>query len=112
GQLRSATGADKAGLEQHMSVLDQRIAQLESDIALTGQQLASAPSSFAATEVSTSFMDNLARQIAPLTGVFTVFVLAPLAWAYARRILRRPNALTLPPGWPETVQRPGRTDTA
>ena len=39
--LRTATGADRAGLEQRLGVLDTRIARLESDIDQNGAQLAS-----------------------------------------------------------------------
>src|SRR4051812_34609568 len=38
-QLQTASGADRAGLEQRLGVLDARIARLESSIDETGQQL-------------------------------------------------------------------------
>src|SRR6478735_4957323 len=41
--LRSATGADKAGLEQRLGVLDARIARLETEIDENGKLLASLP---------------------------------------------------------------------
>src|SRR5919112_5575909 len=40
-QLRRADGANKAGLESRLTVLDQRIVRLEAEIDQTGQQLAS-----------------------------------------------------------------------
>ena len=89
-QLQTATGADKAGLEQRMAVLDQRIARLESDIDETGQQLASAPVALVSRqsnnpEVWGPFSDNAS----PLLIVFTIFVLCPLALAWARAIWKR-----------------------
>lgn len=43
-QIRSAPdGPARTGLEEHLKVLDQRILQLESQLATTGQQLAGAP---------------------------------------------------------------------
>jgi len=43
-QIRSAPdGVARTGLEDHVRVLDQRIVQLESDLATTGRQLAGAP---------------------------------------------------------------------
>src|SRR5512140_1888048 len=47
--LRTATGADRAGLEQRLTVLDARIARLESDIDENGKQLASLPAARVAT---------------------------------------------------------------
>ncbi|HET7188628.1 MAG TPA: hypothetical protein VFI52_10750, partial [Gemmatimonadaceae bacterium] len=40
--VKNATGADKAGLEQRIGVLDARLARLENDIDETGKLLASA----------------------------------------------------------------------
>lgn len=42
-EINSASGASKEGLEARLRILDQRIVQLESDIAATGQLLTSAP---------------------------------------------------------------------
>jgi septal ring factor EnvC (AmiA/AmiB activator) len=52
-ELKSlAEGPVRAGLEQRMAVLDQRILQLEADIAETGRQLTSAPAGLLATTES------------------------------------------------------------
>jgi hypothetical protein len=42
-QLVGKQGADRAGLEARIGVLDKRMVQLESDIAETGRQLTAAP---------------------------------------------------------------------
>src|SRR5437763_15439213 len=50
-RLRNTTeGADRAGVDPRIQFLDRRILQLESDIAVTGQQLTSAPATLLATE--------------------------------------------------------------
>ena len=52
---RDATGADKAGLEQRIGVLDARLARLESDIDETGKLLSSAPAALVSTRGSPDF---------------------------------------------------------
>ena len=46
---RTASDAAKPGLQQRLQVLDQRILQLEGDLARTGQQLAAAPADLVAS---------------------------------------------------------------
>jgi hypothetical protein len=92
---RNATGADKTGLEQRLGVLDGRMAGLESDIADVGHQLASAPAALVASQqdpwvgwgpnTRNRFGDNLA----PLAGLFTIFVLSPIAISIARSVWKR-----------------------
>lgn len=105
-QLRSATGADKLGLEQRMSVLDVRIARLESDIDQTGQQLASAPVALIAQRQddggfggNPTSNNRLMSNLVPILIVFTIFVLCPIALSYARSIWKRGS-----------VQRPSAAD--
>lgn len=91
GQLRQATGADRAGLEQRIGVLDQRIVQLESDIAETGRQLTGAPAGFLTSTRDDGVFGGFSSGEVLAGGiVFTIFVLAPLAvgasrmmWKYA-----------------------------
>lgn len=94
-ELKSADGSVRAGLEQRLSVLDQRILQLEGDIAETGRQLTSAPAGLLATTESpfTNFPIP-PHLIEKVSIMFTLFVLAPIAvsiaWAIFRRTMR-PN---------------------
>ena len=89
-QLQSAKGADKAGLEQRIAVLDTRIARLESDIDQSGQQLASpAYTAVIQQDKSGSAQDKLAEMWGPILIVFTIFVLCPVAVAWARSIWKR-----------------------
>ena len=110
GELRGATGADKLGLEQRIGVLDQRIVQLESDIASTGRQLTSAPAGLlsVATEAASprAFDIFSPAQFTALSIVFTVFVLFPLAFAAARLMWRRAKQpVTVPAIQGEAAQR-------
>lgn len=89
-QLQSATGANKAGLEQRMAVLDDRIARLESDIDQTGQLLASAPYAAVAEQAPPyNVASKLSENAVPIIIVFTIFVLFPIAIAWARSIWKR-----------------------
>ena len=91
--LRRADGADRAGLEQRLQQLDARILTIETDIAANGRLLAAAPPAL----LSSSTAEPRGRDDGGLgpgqkTGisiVFTLFVLAPIAFAYARGIWRR-----------------------
>jgi hypothetical protein len=99
-EIKTAEGAAKSGLEQRLSVLDQRILQLETDIAETGRQLTSAPAGLiAASQNPFTEMGIDPHMIEKVSVLFTLFVLAPLAVGAAflmfRRALRpRPRAET------------------
>ena len=89
-QLQSATGANKAGLEQRIAVLDTRIARLELEIDQTGQLLASP--AYAAVMQQNPVRDiqpTIAMNAVPILIVFTIFVLCPVAIAMARSIWKR-----------------------
>lgn len=91
-RLRGATDpVDRAGIQQRVKVLDNRMLQLESDIAETGRLVTSAPSGLLAAE---SRQDKIfgvlgSDQITGISIVFTLFVLAPMAFAAARLMWRR-----------------------
>ena len=91
GQLRQASGADRAGLEQRIAVLDQRIVQLESDIAETGRLLTGAPAGLASTS-SAMFGGFESGEVLAGGIVFTIFVLAPLAVGASRMMWKRAAA--------------------
>ena len=83
-------GADRAGLEQRLRLLDERILRLEADIATSGQQLASAPGRLVATaQVSETFGGLPAEGILALGALATLTVFAPIAFAAARLMWRR-----------------------
>ena len=88
--LRGAEGADKAGLEQRLGVLDARIARLEGDIEENGRALASPSASLLASQGLTRDRGATAGDYSgPISAVFIIFVMAPIAIAYARRVWRR-----------------------
>ena len=99
----TSAGPARSGLEQRIIVLDQRLAQLESDIAATGKQLTAAP--LGTTESADPFNGrDMPDNVAAIAGAFTVFVLFPMAIAMARRIWKRGS-------WPPAqVQLPANID--
>ena len=89
-QLQSATGADKAGLEQRLGVLDARISRLETSIDEVGQQLASAPVALVAQDAPVhNSRPTVSMNAVPILIVFTIFVLCPVAIAFARSLWKR-----------------------
>jgi hypothetical protein len=96
--LKGKEGADRAGIEARITLLDKRIVQLESDLAETGRLLTMAPNALVASadanRVFGGRMDS--DTIAALGSVFMIFVLAPIAFAYARRVWKRSNVMPAP----------------
>jgi hypothetical protein len=94
-ELRKATGADRAGLEKRITQLDDRILQLEGDLAQVGRVLSSAPAEgaenifFAGTATPPPLGGLAPDQVTMLGVVFMLFVLAPMALAAARLMWRR-----------------------
>lgn len=86
-QLEDAQGQNRVGLEQRLAVLDNRIVQLERDIAETGRQL-TAPQ-YTSSSVPATMLGMSPQQTTAVSIVFTLFVLAPIALAVARSIWRR-----------------------
>ena len=91
-QIKVSDGAVKSGLEQRMAILDQRILQLESDIAETGRQLTSAPAGLLATTEDPFTAIGLDPDMVEKVSVLvTLFVLAPLALGSAYLMFKRAN---------------------
>src|SRR3954465_4841575 len=77
--VRTATGADKAGLEQRIGVLDARLARLENDIDETGKLLASSPAALASTSEPSGMNIGLnskskMEDVIPIVAILSVFV--------------------------------------
>jgi hypothetical protein len=90
--VKNATGADKAGLEQRIGVLDARLARLENDIDETGKLLASAPAALTSDAPTFAFGPNTTNKmedVIPIVAILSVFVLFPIAISIARNIWRR-----------------------
>ena len=117
--LRTATGAERTGLEQRLGVLDTRIARLESEIDENESQLASLPASRATTTQRPFAGFNnfpgsrgMSYNLVPVAIVFTLFVLSPLALSILRMFWRR-SSMPRPAGPPaENAERLARMEQA
>lgn len=110
-QLREASASERPGLEARLKVLDDRIVELESEIAI-----AQAPGELLNT--STTQVPNVGGvqfRSVDTTGiavVFTLFVLAPIAFTVARLIWKRASAPPRPRLDAETQERMRRLESA
>lgn len=87
--LEGATGANRAGLEGRLRLLDQRILQIEGDIASTGLILASARGQLQEPASTFPGSNSMPIDITAITAILSVFVFAPLAFTYARNMWRK-----------------------
>ena len=117
--MRSATGSDRAGLEQRLGVLDARIARLEQDIDENGKQLASIPARLAVQGQPTNIgvgprnADRMMENMVPMVVVFTLFVLCPIALSIARMFWKRGSMpAKVVQQSPENAQRMERMEQA
>ncbi len=84
------TGADRAGLEKHISELDARITSLDQQIAKADAQVASAAAvPGAVVHHPPEPRNGPPDEVYVLGGIFMFVVLMPLSIAYARRLWRR-----------------------
>jgi len=111
--IQKATGADRAGLEQRMMLLDERILQLEGDLATTGRIVSDPRNLTSSTEPASNPFDRIpSDDIILLPILFILFVLAPIAFAAARLLWKR--ATTTAPRAPsgDSDDRLGRLEQA
>lgn len=89
-QLRSneTQASERPGLQKRLEVLDDRLVELERDIALNGQQLANAPArrSESSTQPARSQGNPFNRMNPNLMTVLGFVLLMPLAIQFARRM--------------------------
>jgi len=89
-ELEKATSAaNRAGIEARLRLLDERILQIERDISTTGQLIARAPGNLSVEPPPPPGSRNINMDITPVVAILSVFVFAPIAIAYARRIWNR-----------------------
>lgn len=113
-QYEGASGANRAGLDAQLRVLDQRIVQLETDIAETGRQLTSPQAGLIGVPSAPPGRSPRFDR-GPMTAfsiVFTLFVLAPMAIAAARLMWRRASRPAVPPAWSDATTRFDRLEQA
>jgi hypothetical protein len=94
---RGGDGVSREGLERRISSIDERIIELERQITTADDAVARAAAIPGATieppDPPEPFDPDAAMQnVTIVSTVFTMFVLAPLAVAYARRLWRRGTA--------------------
>ena len=102
-ELVTATPAERPQLEARLKQLDDRILSIESEIARTGALLARAPGQYLQDDVpNLPPFNNFATANATAIGVlFTIFVLAPIAFSFARLVWRRGSNPPRPVADPE-----------
>jgi len=96
GQLQDpmVTGADRAGLEKHITELDGRISALDKQVAAADAQVAAAAAVPGAVVPPPPIVHHgPPDEVFVLGGIFMLVVLMPLSIAYARRIWRRGAAV-------------------
>ena len=92
---RMPEGPAREGVEQRIQLLDQRILQLETDIAQTGQLVVATPAEVLTSSaeptriIRTGGGGRGGEDFAPIGVAFTLAVLMPIAIAFARRIWKR-----------------------
>jgi hypothetical protein len=112
-QLRAADPVSRPGLEERLRVLDERIVQLERDIAQNGRELANAPGALAAEEAASApvrYGPFSSDQLTGITIVGTVTVLMPLAIAAARAMMVRARQPKMTPEMLEAAKRMERME--
>jgi len=88
--LEKATStANRAGIEARLRLLDERILQIERDISTTGQLLARTPGNIAVPPPPPPGSRDFNMDLTPIVAILSVFVFAPIAIAYSRRLWRR-----------------------
>jgi hypothetical protein len=107
-----ADGASKDGLEQQLRIVDQRLTQMEADLAESGRALTNSPALTTSTGVPFQFLNLGPGQVTAVSILFVLFVLGPLAGSFGRLIWRRSSKPSTPPGWNEAANRLERLEQA
>ena len=92
GRLRSADRDERPGLEQRLRVMDERILQLEQDVAISGRQLAATPSEVLAQTVEPDRPGGMVDDddaMGMMVGGFTFGLLVALVGSRIARRWRR-----------------------
>ncbi len=112
--LREASASERPGLEARLKVLDDRILEIEQEIARTGTLMAQTPGNLLTTTETAPPAGGFPVRNIDVTAiavVFTLFVLAPVALTVARLIWKRANSA--PPKLDtETQERMRRLEAA
>lgn len=93
-QLTDASPAERPGLEARLNLLDARILEIEGEISRTGELIAKTPGNLLSTSSQAPIVGGGPMTSGDITGVmivFTIFVLAPIAFTVARLLWKRAN---------------------
>lgn len=113
--LREASPSERPGLEARLKVLDDRILDVEQEIARTGEQIAQAPGNLlegGTTQAPPSGIPLRSVDTTAISVIFTLFVLFPIALTVARLLWKRGNAPPAPRLDMETQERMRRLESA
>lgn len=114
-QYERSSGASRVGLEQQLQSLDQRLIQLQNDLAESGRALYQSRVGTATVGGGTGFSRPFANvssgQFTAISIVFIVAFLGPLAASFGRMAWRRSKPV-MPPGWNDAAQRLERLEQA
>jgi hypothetical protein len=100
GDMRDASNAERAGLEQRLTALDSRMVQIEADIAATERALTNAsPAMLGAAAQAEEAAELARRQAEPpidedaiaIMSFIAMALLIPIVIAHTRRIWKRPQ---------------------
>ena len=100
---RTGNDAVRDGLEKRLAVLDERILQIETDLAITGRQLSSAPAELLGRAEVSSGKNDEGFEEGMLAGGLPVLFAATIAFFFARR--RWKKRAVLPAAGGESAQR-------
>ncbi|HJQ21860.1 MAG TPA: hypothetical protein VJ867_16065 [Gemmatimonadaceae bacterium] len=98
-ELQRADPGARAGIENRIKLLDDRILHLEQELETTGDQLANAPLALTSSsaQVPPEFARTVSKDVVPIVAILSVFVLGPFAVAMSRLIWKRANVVARPP---------------
>jgi hypothetical protein len=115
-QLADPKAVDKPGLEARIKQLDDRILNIENQIAENGQQLASIPANMRNGTITDQTGPLNPGTLKQLTGLMTVALFVPFAVVWARRMWRRDTqerrAPAVSPRWDDNFNRLERLEDA
>lgn len=95
-QSHRVSGEARLRIQAQMAEVDARKTALESQLDRVNEQIANAPAAALMPVVTlppgSTFERALSREIVPIFGMFSLFFLAPMAFAFARLLWKRGNA--------------------
>ena len=98
GEIGTSSRRERDGLEQRLQEIDQRILQIETDIAATDRALAHAPPAVLGAAQEAAEAEDLARELGDypidgdviaIMGFMGMCMMVPIAFAYVSRLWRR-----------------------